>query len=85
MNSTMWESLTSFVQYLGRKGKCTVEETEKGWYIQWIDRDPAAVARHAPSLPSTSDPQRARCIQIPTAAPRETRNGLAASPPKSPR
>ena len=33
------------VQYLGRKGRCVVDETEKGWYIQWIDRDPAAIAR----------------------------------------
>ena len=37
--------LNKRVQYLGRKGRCVVDETEKGWYIQWIDRDPAAIAR----------------------------------------
>jgi len=36
MNATMWDSLSSFVKYLGRKGKCRVEESERGWYIQWI-------------------------------------------------
>lgn len=45
MNATQWTTLGSFVQYLGRTGKCTVDETEKGWYIQYIDRDPRALAR----------------------------------------
>ncbi|CAH0487408.1 unnamed protein product [Peronospora farinosa] len=45
MNATQWETLGSFVQYLGRVGKCTVDETEKGWHIQYIDRDPKAIAR----------------------------------------
>ena len=40
MNSTMWATLTEFVQYLGKKGVCVVDETEKGWYMSWIDRDP---------------------------------------------
>lgn len=47
MNSTRWETLTKFVQYLGKSGQCVVDETEKGWFIQWIDRDPAALARLA--------------------------------------
>ncbi|CAN0121115.1 unnamed protein product, partial [Phaeothamnion confervicola] len=47
MNSTKWETLTNFVMYLGRVGKCVVDETEKGWYIQWVDRDPATLARQA--------------------------------------
>lgn len=43
MNATMWPSLTEFVKYLGKTGKCVIDETEKGWYIQWIDRDPRSV------------------------------------------
>jgi len=45
MNATRWETLSGFVQYLGRTGKCTVDRTEKGWYIAWIDRDPETIAR----------------------------------------
>ncbi|KAJ0403739.1 hypothetical protein ATCC90586_006549 [Pythium insidiosum] len=45
MNATQWTTLGSFVQYLGRTGKCVVDETEKGWFIQYIDRDPRAIAR----------------------------------------
>merc|ERR1712223_1822329 len=36
---------TGFVKHLGKSGKCTVDETEKGWYITWIDRDPETIAR----------------------------------------
>jgi DNA/RNA-binding protein KIN17 len=45
MNATRWLSLTEYVKYLGREGICTVDETEKGWYITWIDRDPETIAR----------------------------------------
>ncbi|KAF4030428.1 Domain of Kin17 curved DNA-binding protein [Phytophthora infestans] len=45
MNATQWTTLGGFVQYLGRTGKCVVDETEKGWHIQYIDRDPKAIAR----------------------------------------
>jgi DNA/RNA-binding protein KIN17 len=31
--------LTEFVKYLGRTGKCKVDETPKGWFITYIDRD----------------------------------------------
>lgn len=44
MNSTQWETLTDFVKWLGREGKCVVDETEKGWYVQYIDRDPDTIA-----------------------------------------
>lgn len=44
MNSTQWETLTDFVKWLGREGKCVVDETEKGWYVQYIDRDPETIA-----------------------------------------
>ena len=30
MNSTAWHTLTGFVNYLGRVGKCKVDNTEKG-------------------------------------------------------
>ena len=45
MNSTQWDTLGSFVQYLGRTGKVVADETEKGWFVKYIDRDPAAMAR----------------------------------------
>ena len=39
MNATQWETLTSFVQYLGKKGTIIVEEDERGWFVQYIDRN----------------------------------------------
>lgn len=39
MNSTEWATLTEFVKHLGRTGQCKVEETPKGWFITYIDRD----------------------------------------------
>ncbi|MCL7038466.1 hypothetical protein MKW94_025570 [Papaver nudicaule] len=39
MNSTEWATLTDFVKHLGRTGKCKVEETPKGWFMTYIDRD----------------------------------------------
>ncbi|PVU99141.1 hypothetical protein BB559_000973 [Furculomyces boomerangus] len=45
MNSTKWNTLTGFVQYLGREGICIIDETERGWFIEWIDNTPAALAR----------------------------------------
>jgi DNA/RNA-binding protein KIN17 len=45
MNSTKWLTLTEFVQHLGKSGKCVVDQTEKGWYVTWVDRDPETIAR----------------------------------------
>lgn len=45
MNATRWLSLTGFVKWLGRSGKCVVDETEKGWFITYIDRDPETLAK----------------------------------------
>lgn len=45
MNSTMWETLTDFVKWLGREGKCIVDYTEKGWFVQYVDRDPETIRR----------------------------------------
>ncbi|CAH1784469.1 unnamed protein product [Owenia fusiformis] len=45
MNSTQWETLTEFVKWLGREGIAKVDETEKGWYVQYIERTPEAIER----------------------------------------
>ncbi|XP_061523534.1 DNA/RNA-binding protein KIN17 isoform X2 [Phycodurus eques] len=45
MNATRWETLTDFTKWLGRQGLCKVDETPKGWYIQYIDRDPETIRR----------------------------------------
>jgi DNA/RNA-binding protein KIN17 len=45
MNATRWLTLTDYVKWLGRKGICIVEETEKGWFITYIDRDPETLRR----------------------------------------
>ncbi|KAG0585222.1 hypothetical protein M758_3G268200 [Ceratodon purpureus] len=45
MNSTNWATLTEFVKYLGRTGKCKVDETPKGWFITYIDREPETLFR----------------------------------------
>nr|CAH7769401.1 unnamed protein product [Callosobruchus chinensis] len=44
MNGTRWVTLTGFVKWLGATGQCVVDETEKGWYITYIDRSPETVA-----------------------------------------
>ncbi|PAA67815.1 hypothetical protein BOX15_Mlig008336g1, partial [Macrostomum lignano] len=40
MNATKWHTLTGLVQWLGREGICKVDETERGWYVQYLERDP---------------------------------------------
>ena len=45
MNSTQWETLTEFVKWLGREGVVKADETEKGWFVTYIDRDPEAIKR----------------------------------------
>ena len=47
MNATIWTSLTEICIYLGKEGKAVVDETEKGWFIQYIDRDPRLLAKQA--------------------------------------
>ncbi|KAI6206473.1 DNA RNA-binding protein Kin17 domain containing protein [Aphelenchoides besseyi] len=39
MNATNWHSLGGFVRYLGETGKCKIDQTEKGWHIQYIDKE----------------------------------------------
>jgi DNA/RNA-binding protein KIN17 len=45
MNSTRWVTLTEFVKHLGRAGIARVDETEKGWFLAWIDSSPKALAK----------------------------------------
>lgn len=45
MNATKWVTLTEFVKYLGAQGECIVEDTPKGWFITYIDRDPDTIRR----------------------------------------
>jgi len=40
MNATCWVTLTSYVKHLGRTGKCEIDETDKGWFITWVQKDP---------------------------------------------
>ena len=50
MNATRWVTLTEFVKYLGRSGIARVDETDKGWFIAWIDNSPKALAKQEASL-----------------------------------
>ena len=45
MNATIWATLKDFCQYLGKTGKCRVEETERGWYITYINRNVESLLR----------------------------------------
>ncbi|XP_044014114.1 DNA/RNA-binding protein KIN17-like [Aphidius gifuensis] len=44
MTSTMWLTLTAFVKWLGKNGKCVVDETEGKWYVTYINKDPETLA-----------------------------------------
>eukprot|EP00605_Chrysophyceae_sp_TOSAG23-4_P002562 GSChrysophyteH1.ASY1.ANO1.2827.1 assembled CDS len=50
MNSTTWATLTDFCKYLGKESLAVVDETEHGWWIRYIDRDPRVVARQEAEL-----------------------------------
>ncbi|CAF4772494.1 unnamed protein product [Rotaria sp. Silwood1] len=45
MNATRWVALAGYVRWLGSQGLCEIEQTEKGWYITLIDKDPDTVRR----------------------------------------
>lgn len=45
MNATRWVTLTEFAKHLGSTGVARVDETEKGWFIAWIDSSPKALAK----------------------------------------
>ncbi|EKM79667.1 hypothetical protein AGABI1DRAFT_114153 [Agaricus bisporus var. burnettii JB137-S8] len=50
MNATRWVTLTEFVKHLSRTGVARVDETEKGWFITWIDSSPKALAKAEASM-----------------------------------
>lgn len=64
MNATRWVTLTEFCKHLGRSGIARVDETEKGWFIAWIDNSPQALAKQEASMKkeraTMSDEQRER-------------------------
>ncbi|TFK52380.1 hypothetical protein OE88DRAFT_1657616 [Heliocybe sulcata] len=66
MNATRWVTLTEFVKHLGRTGVARVDETEKGWFIEWIDNSPKALAKQEASMKkermTVSDEQRERTL-----------------------
>lgn len=43
MNATRWLTLSDYVKWLGRSGQCVADETEKGWFVTYIDRSPEAM------------------------------------------
>ncbi|KAG4074109.1 hypothetical protein HA402_014314 [Bradysia odoriphaga] len=47
MNATRWLTLSDYVKWLGRSGQCIVDETEKGWFIAYIDRSPEVLEQQA--------------------------------------
>ena len=66
MNATRWVTLTEFIKHLGRTGVAHVDETEKGWFIAWIDRSPKALEKQEASLKkeraTMNDEQRERLL-----------------------
>lgn len=66
MNATRWVTLTEFAKHLGRSGIARVDETEKGWFIQWIDNSPKALAKQEATLKkeraTMNDEQRERML-----------------------
>lgn len=50
MNATRWVTLSEFVKHLGRSGIARVDETEKGWFIAWIDSSPKALQKQEASM-----------------------------------
>jgi DNA/RNA-binding protein KIN17 len=66
MNATRWVTLTEFIKHLSRTGVAHVDETDKGWFIAWIDRSPKALEKQEASLKkeraTMNDEQRERLL-----------------------
>jgi len=66
MNATRWVTLTEFIKCLSRAGIAHVDETDKGWFIAWIDRSPKALEKQEASLKkeraTMNDEQRERLL-----------------------
>ena len=45
MNSTVWETLTEFVHWLGQNNICKIDKTEKGWFVTYIDHNPWQIGK----------------------------------------
>ena len=64
MNATRWVTLSEFVKHLGRSGIARVDETDKGWFLAWIDNSPKALAKQEAAMKkeraTMSDEQRER-------------------------
>ena len=45
MNSTKWATLNSFLIYLQTTNKCTLEETDKGPLISFLDTSPQGIEK----------------------------------------
>lgn len=45
MNATRWLTLSDYVKHLGRAGIAVADETEKGWFVTYIDRSPEVLER----------------------------------------
>ena len=50
MNSPRWKTLIEFITPSGHEGICRVENTEKGWFISWIDISPEALKKRDENL-----------------------------------
>ncbi|KAL0062328.1 hypothetical protein AAF712_010812 [Marasmius tenuissimus] len=88
MNATRWVTLTEFIKHLGRTGVAKVDETDKGWFIAWIDNSPKALAKQEASMKkersTMSDEQRERMLiaeQIERATAEAGPSGSSESPP----
>lgn len=46
MNTTVWSTLSLFVEYLGRMGKAIIDKTEEGYFVTYIDKDPEKERRN---------------------------------------
>ncbi|GJJ14972.1 hypothetical protein Clacol_009242 [Clathrus columnatus] len=82
MNSTRWVTLTEFVKHLGRCGIARVDETEKGWFLAWVDNSPKTLAKQEAAMKkerlTMSDEQRERLLiaeQIERAAAESNETG----------
>merc|ERR1712037_142285 len=45
MYSTIWETLTEFVNWLGQNNICKIDHTEKGWFVTYIDKNPWQIGK----------------------------------------
>jgi DNA/RNA-binding protein KIN17 len=45
MKATHWTSLAGFVRYLGKTGRAIIEETDRGWFLTYLGKDPEGDAK----------------------------------------